>query len=94
MPTGEHPLTGQLLKGQPSNPPGSHTCSPRGIKRSLSADASERRGVKLAKMVKNTKGLKRNKDILLDGVQGVSKRPTLLGPILKGRFGGASSSTS
>ena len=94
MPTGEHPLTGQLLKGQPSKPPGSQRCRPRGIKRSLSADASYRRGVKLAKMVKSTKGLKRNKDIFLDEVQGVSKRPTLLWPILKGRFGGASSSTS
>jgi len=92
MPTGSQPLTGQHLKGQPSKPLGSQSCSPMGLKRSLSADVSQRRGTKLAKTVKSTKGLKRNRDILLDDVQGVSKRPTLLGPILKGRFGGASSS--
>ena len=85
MPPGECPLTGQPLRGQPPHK------SPT-AKRRVNRPYDEAAGVKKAK-TPEIRGVKR-KNIIFNDVHGRLKRPTLLGPVLSGRFYGASSSSS
>ena len=85
MSTGEFPLTGQPLKGQLPRIP---TTGKRVTDRPKGEVVESKKA-----RVPARKGHKRT-CVILDDAQGRSKKPTLLGPVLKGRFDGGSCSSA